>query len=181
MMTPVIRAGAREKAARVRLLLLDVDGVLTDGRLVYDAAGQELKTFHVRDGQGVKLLIQAGIDVGILSGRRSQVVELRARELGIRLVQQKVQDKVAAWRRVLEDRGLAPEDTAYVGDDLPDVPLLRKVGFAAAVGDAIPEVMDAAHYVAGRPGGKGAIREIGEFLLRASGAWESVTKEFLLD
>jgi 3-deoxy-D-manno-octulosonate 8-phosphate phosphatase (KDO 8-P phosphatase) len=181
MITPVIRAGAREKAARVKLLLLDVDGVLTDGRLVYDAAGQELKIFHVRDGQGIKLLIQAGIEVGILSGRRSHVVEVRARELGIRLVQQQVRDKVAAWRQVLEERGLTPADTAYVGDDLPDVLLLRKVGFAAAVGDAIPEAIEAAHYVAGQPGGKGAIREISEFLLRARGAWEAATKDFLLD
>lgn len=176
----MVRVGARQKAARVTFLLLDVDGVLTDGGIVYDADGRELKTFHVRDGHGIKMIRRAGIEVGIITGRRSTVVEIRARELGITLVCQGVSDKVAAWRDILEERGLAPEETAYVGDDITDVPLMRAVGFAAAVAAAEANVIEAADYVAGRPGGRGAVREIIEFLLHARGAWESVTAEYLV-
>jgi 3-deoxy-D-manno-octulosonate 8-phosphate phosphatase (KDO 8-P phosphatase) len=167
MNAPMVRAGAWEKAARVTLLLLDVDGVLTDGRLVYDAEGRETKAFYVRDGHGIKMAQEAGVEVGIITGRRSAIVEHRARELGITLLHQGVSDKVAAWREVLAERDLAPAQTAYVGDDLLDVPLLRAVGFAAAVGDAEPCVLEVADYVAGRFGGNGAVRDVIEFLLRA--------------
>jgi 3-deoxy-D-manno-octulosonate 8-phosphate phosphatase (KDO 8-P phosphatase) len=180
MSAPVIRLGAREKAARVTLLLLDVDGVLTDGRIVYGADGQEIKVFYVRDGHGIKMVQQAGVEVGIITGRQSVIVENRARELGIALVLQGVCDKMTAWRDVLKEKGLGPTQTAYVGDDILDVPLMRAVGFAAAVGDAEPCVIEAADYVAARPGGKGAVREITEFLLRARGAWETVTAELLV-
>jgi len=179
MSGPAIHAGAREKAARVTLLLLDVDGVLTDGRLVYDADGREAKAFYVRDGHGIKLLQRAGIGVGIVTARRSAVVEIRARELGIGLVCQGASDKVAVWRAVCDERQLDPTATAYVGDDIQDVPLLRKVGFAAAVADAEPCVLQTAHYVAGRPGGRGAVRDIADFILHARGAWETVTAEYL--
>lgn len=180
MSSPVIREGAREKAARITVLLLDVDGVLTDGRIVYDADGRETKAFHVRDGHGIKMVQQAGVEVGIVTGRRSTIVESRARELGIALVRQGVSDKLRAWQDMLKEKGLVPAQTGYVGDDILDVPLMRAVGFAAAVGDAEPYVAEVADYVAGRPGGKGAVREITEFLLRARGAWETVTAEFLI-
>ena len=170
---------ARERAARVTLLLLDVDGVLTDGVLVYGADGGEAKAFYVRDGHGIKLLQRAGIAVGIVTARRSTVVEVRARELGIELVYQGASDKVAVWRAICDERRLTPQETAYVGDDIQDVPLLRKVGFAAAVADAEPCVREAAHYVAGRPGGRGAVRDIADFILRAHGAWENVAREYL--
>jgi 3-deoxy-D-manno-octulosonate 8-phosphate phosphatase (KDO 8-P phosphatase) len=176
----VIRPGARESAARVTLLLLDVDGVLTDGRIVYGPDGREIKAFSVRDGHGIKMLQQAGIEVGIITGRDSAIVDHRARELGIALVRQGVGDKVAAWRDMLRDKGLSPTQTAYVGDDILDVPLLRAVGFAAAVGDAETCVVDVVDYVAARPGGGGAVREITDFLLRARGAWDAVTAEFLV-
>jgi 3-deoxy-D-manno-octulosonate 8-phosphate phosphatase (KDO 8-P phosphatase) len=179
MSAPVIRAGAREKASRVTLLLLDVDGVLSDGRIVFDADGKESKAFHVRDGHGIKMLQRAGVEVGIITGRQSAVVEIRARELGIRLVRQGTLDKVAAWRDILKEKGLAPEQTAYVGDDIVDVPLMRGVGFAAAVADAEAHAAAAADYVATRPGGRGAVREIIEFLLHARGAWEAATAEYL--
>jgi len=179
MSGPVIRAEAREKAARVTLLLLDVDGVLTDGRIVYDADGKEIKAFHVRDGHGIKMGQRAGVEVGIITGRRSAVVEIRARELGIRLVRQEARDKVAAWRDILREKGLAPEQTAYVGDDIVDIPVMREVGFAAAVADAEAHVVEAADYVAGQPGGRGAVREIIEFLLHARGAWDTATAEYL--
>jgi len=179
MSGPVIREGAREKAARVTLLLLDVDGVLTDGGIVYDAEGREIKAFHVRDGHGIKMIQGAGVEVGIITGRRSAIVEIRARELGIGLVRQRALDKVAAWREILGEKHLAPEQTAYVGDDIVDVPLMRAVGFAAAVADAEPHVAAVADYVASRPGGRGAVREIIEFLLHARGAWETAAAQYL--
>lgn len=179
MTGPMIRATAREKAARVTLLLLDVDGVLTDGRIIYDADGREIKAFHVRDGHGIKMLQRAGVEVGIITGRRSAVVEIRARELGITLVRQGAQDKVAVWREILEEKRLEPEETAYVGDDIVDIPMMRSAGFAAAVADAEADVIEAADYVAGRRGGRGAVREIIDFLLRARGAWETATAAYL--
>lgn len=179
MSAPLVRDGAREKASRVTLLLLDVDGVLTDGKLIYDADGREIKAFHVRDGHGIKMLQHAGAEVGIITGRRSTIVEVRARELGVALVLQGVSDKRAAWQRVLQQKRLAATQTAYVGDDILDVPLMRVVGFAAAVGDAEDCVKQAADYVASRPGGNGAVREIAEFVLRARGAWNAVTAELL--
>lgn len=179
MSGPTIRAGAREKAARVTLLLLDVDGVLTDGTIVYDAAGREAKAFYVRDGHGIKLLQGAGIAVGIVTARRSAVVEMRARELGIDLVRQGVSDKVAVWRDICREKQLTPASTAYVGDDIQDVPLMRNVGFAAAVADAEPGVIEAADYVACRPGGRGAVRDIADFLLHVRGAWQAATAEYL--
>ncbi len=178
MSAPMVRTGAVEKAARVRLFLLDVDGVLTDGGIIYDAKGKETKRFHVRDGHGIVLLRRAGLDVGIISGRASKVVDIRARELGIAIVRQGAADKVAAWRAILADTGRLPEETAYVGDDIVDLPILRRVGFAAAVADAEDSVLSAADFVASRPGGYGAVREVIEFVLRARGAWEAVTEKY---
>ncbi len=178
MPDPAIRADARKKASRVTLLLLDVDGVLTDGGIVYDADGREIKAFHVRDGHGIKMLRRAGVEVGIISGRKSPVTEIRARELGIGIVRQGATDKVAAWREILKEGGFAAKETAYVGDDIVDVPLMREVGFSAAVADAEPIVADAADYVSARAGGRGAVREIVEFILRARGAWEAVTAKY---
>jgi 3-deoxy-D-manno-octulosonate 8-phosphate phosphatase (KDO 8-P phosphatase) len=178
MSGPVVRRGAVEGAASVRLFLTDVDGVLTDGGIVYDAAGIETKRFHVRDGHGIKLLQRAGVAVGIITGRDSEVVAIRARELGIDIVRQGVQDKMAEWRKVLAGNGILPAETAYVGDDIVDLPLLRAVGFSAAPSDAEPYVLDAVHFVSSRPGGQGAVREIAEFLLRARGSWEAVAAKY---
>jgi len=178
MSGPVVRRGAAEGAASVRLFLTDVDGVLTDGGIIYDAAGVETKRFHVRDGHGIKLLQRAGVAVGIITGRDSEVVAIRARELGIDIVRQGVKDKRAEWRKVLAGSGILPAETAYVGDDIVDLPLLRAVGFSAAPSDAEPYVLDAVHFVASRPGGQGAVREIAEFLLRARGSWEAVAAKY---
>lgn len=178
MSRPLERPGAAGKAARVRLFLVDVDGVLSDGGIVYDGDGRESKRFHVRDGHGIKMLQGAGVEVGILSGRSSEAVSVRARELGISLVRQGAFDKVAVWREILDAKGILPEETAFVGDDIVDLPLLRKVGFSAAVADAEDYVASAADYVSARPGGQGAVREIIEFVLRASGAWEAVRARY---
>lgn len=178
MKAPTIRQGAAEKASRVRLFLLDVDGVLTDGGIAYDSLGREIKRFHVRDGHGIKMLQRAGAEVGIITGRTSKVVAIRGKELGISLVRQGAVDKVAAWREILEMTGYSAEDTAYVGDDIVDLPLLRQVGFAAAVADAEEYVLDAVDYVSSRPGGQGAVREIIEFVLRSRGDWEKIASRY---
>ena len=178
MSGPVVRQGAAAGAARVRLFLTDVDGVLTDGGIIYDAAGVESKRFHVRDGHGIKMLHRAGVAVGIITGRVSETVAVRARELGIGIVRQGARDKVAAWREILAETGIPPAETAYVGDDIVDLPLLRAVGFSAAPSDAEPYVLDAVQFVASRPGGHGAVREIIEFLLRSRGSWDAVTAKY---
>lgn len=156
-----------EVAARVRLLVLDVDGVLTDGRLYYGARGESLKVFHVRDGLGLKLLAEAGIAVAIISGRRSAMTARRCRELGVSHVSQGVDDKLTVFRQLRDRLGMTSSVCACVGDDLPDVPLMREVGLPFAVADAHPQARSAARVVTQLPGGNGAVREICDFLLEA--------------
>ncbi len=178
MTAPRIRPDAGEKAARIRLFLTDVDGVLTDGGILFDGNGLESKRFHVRDGHGIKMLQRAGVAVGIISGRFSDTVDVRARELGVSILRQGAHDKTAALRKILSETGFSPEECSYVGDDIVDLPILRSVGFSAAPADAEAYVLDAVDYVASRPGGMGAVREIIEFILRSSGAWEAVAAKY---
>jgi 3-deoxy-D-manno-octulosonate 8-phosphate phosphatase (KDO 8-P phosphatase) len=152
---------------RVQLLVLDVDGVLTDGRLFYGAKGESLKVFHVRDGHGIKQVSAAGIAVAIISGRKSAAVAKRARELGIKHVTQGATDKLAALTRLVAARKVALEHCACVGDDTPDAPILQVAGLAIAVADAHPDALNAAHLVTARPGGHGAVREVCDWLLEA--------------
>ncbi len=167
-----------ERLARVELLLLDVDGVLTDGRVVIDDRGVETKAFDVTDGHGLKLLQRAGVEVGLVTGRRSRVVEHRARELGIREVHQGVRDKLPVVREILGRRGLGPERLAYVGDDVVDLPVLLQAGLAVSVPGAPAYVRERVHWVTGRPGGRGAVREVCEAVLRARGSWGEVTAKY---
>ena len=167
-----------ERAARVELLLLDVDGVLTDGGIVYADDGAELKRFHVRDGSGLKLWQLAGKRAAIVSGRSSPAVVRRAAELGVAPVMQGHADKFAAFEAVLAETGVRPEQVCAIGDDLPDLPVLRRCGVAVAVADACPEVRAAADYVTAVPGGRGAVRDAIEWLLRAQGRWESIVRRF---
>jgi 3-deoxy-D-manno-octulosonate 8-phosphate phosphatase (KDO 8-P phosphatase) len=160
---------AEQRAARIRLLALDVDGVLTDGRLYYGAQGEALKVFDVRDGHGIKMLQERGVEVAVLSARSSEIVATRARELGIRRLLQGRGDKAQGWRELLAEAGLQSDDAGFVGDDLPDLPVLAQAGLAATVADARTEVKDAAHWIATAPGGRGAVRELAEFILRAKG------------
>jgi len=164
--------------AQIKLLLLDVDGVLTDGRIVYGSGGQEFKAFDVKDGHGLKLLQRAGIEVGIITGRESEVVSRRAEELGVKYLYQGAKDKLIPYRDILEKSSLRDEEIAYVGDDLVDLPILQRVGFSATVGDAVDEVRGKVCYVASRPGGRGAVREICDHLLRSSGKWSDVTSRY---
>jgi 3-deoxy-D-manno-octulosonate 8-phosphate phosphatase (KDO 8-P phosphatase) len=166
------------RAARVELLLLDVDGVLTDGGIVYTDDGVELKRFHVRDGSGLKLWQLAGKRAAIVSGRDSPAVAARAAELGVAPVLQGRADKLPAFEAVLAETGLRPEQVCAVGDDLPDLPVLRRCGLAVAVADACLEVREAADYVTAAPGGRGAVRDVVEWLLRLQGAWGGLVARF---
>lgn len=169
----------RERAARVRLIVLDADGVLTDGRIIMSSDGTETRAFDVTDGFGIRLGQRAGLLFGVISGRRSEVLERRAAELRIDEVYQGVLDKATCLREILSRRGLAPAQACFVGDDLIDLPPMRLVGFAAAPADAQAAVRDAAHFVAGSAGGRGAVREIVELVLRASDRWEAALQDFL--
>lgn len=153
--------------ARIKLLVLDVDGVLTDGRLYFGARGEALKVFNVRDGHGIRLLMAGGVEVAAVSGRRSAAVTARMRELQVKRVLQGCTDKVEALRDLSASLGVDPLSCACIVDDTPDLPLMSAVGFAAAVADAHPLVLSAAHWVARRPGGRGAVRELCDALLRA--------------
>jgi 3-deoxy-D-manno-octulosonate 8-phosphate phosphatase (KDO 8-P phosphatase) len=153
--------------AAIRLLVLDVDGVLTDGRLYFGPRGEALKVFHARDGFGMRRLIAAGVEIAVISGRRSPAVLARCRELGIRRVLQGAADKLAALERLLKSARVTASECACVGDDVPDVPLFGLVGLAIAVRDAPPAVRRAAHYVTQLPGGFGAVREVCDRLLAA--------------
>jgi 3-deoxy-D-manno-octulosonate 8-phosphate phosphatase (KDO 8-P phosphatase) len=168
----------REKLRNIKLLLMDVDGVLTDGRIIIDSNGIESKFFNVKDGHGIKMVQRAGIEVGIISGRGSQVVENRAAELGISCLYLKAHDKLAPYREILDRTGFTDSQVAYVGDDIIDIPLLRRVGFAAAPADAISDVFPHVHFVCKNGGGWGAIREVCDLLLKCQDAWDSITAKY---
>jgi 3-deoxy-D-manno-octulosonate 8-phosphate phosphatase (KDO 8-P phosphatase) len=163
-----------DRAARIELLLLDVDGVLTDGSIIYADNGTELKRFHVRDGSGLKLWQLAGKRAAILSGRKSSAVDRRARELGIGPVVQGCGDKLSAFDSLLRETGLGAEQVCVIGDDVPDLPVLSRAGLAVAVADAAAEVRGCADYVTAIPGGRGAVRDAVEWLLKVTGAWSDV-------
>jgi 3-deoxy-D-manno-octulosonate 8-phosphate phosphatase (KDO 8-P phosphatase) len=160
-------AGFHAAMRRVRLLVLDVDGVLTDGRLFYGPKGESLKAFHVRDGHGIKQVAAAGITVAIISGRKSPAVLRRARGLGIRHVTQGASDKLVALRKLAKARGVDLEDCVCVGDDTPDAPILAAAGIGVAVADAHQDALDAADLVTTRAGGQGAVREVCDWLMAA--------------
>ena len=155
------------RAKRVRLLLMDCDGVLTDGRIWLTADGDEQKTFHVRDGQGIVLLHRGGFQTGIISGRASAATERRARELGMNFLRQGITEKVLVLDEVLREAGVSPDECGYIGDDIGDVEIMRRVGLAVAVADAADAATQVAHLVTTAAGGKGAVREVCEMILQA--------------
>ncbi len=168
----------QERCRKIRLLLLDVDGVMTDGRIVYDNNGVESKAFDVKDGHGLKLVQRAGIKVGIITGRQSQVVAQRAEELGIDIVHQGAKDKLIPYGEILADYGMTDDEVAYVGDDVVDLPILTRVGLAVTVKDAVADVKPWVHYVTRCPGGRGAVREVCDLILKESGRWSAVTGRY---
>jgi YrbI family 3-deoxy-D-manno-octulosonate 8-phosphate phosphatase len=167
-----------ERLDKITLVLSDVDGVLTDGGIIFDNQGIETKRFHIRDGMGIKLWQRAGHRFGLITGRTSHVVQVRAGELGIDIVRQGFEDKLAVVRPLLEELGVPADQTCYIGDDLPDLPVLRHVGLAVAVADAAQDVKDAAHVVTSLPGGRGAVRELLEQILRTQGRWEELLRRY---
>lgn len=164
--------------SKIRLLVTDVDGVLTDGRIIYDAAGGETKEFNVRDGSGLKYWQRAGHQAAVLSGRESLTVTRRAEELGITLVELGAKDKLPALDRILKAAGCSAEEAVYIGDDLPDLPVFHCVGYRVAVADAVSELRDAADYVTHLPGGRGAVRETVELILKAQGRWDAIMARY---
>ncbi len=170
----------RERAAPVRLVLLDVDGVLTDGNLYIGADGAETKAFHVRDGHGIKLLRASGVELGVITARTSKAVEHRMADLGIRHVYQGCQEKYPVYRRLLAELGLTAAQTAYAGDDVVDLPILLDVGLAVTPADAHPLVRQHAHWATPNPGGRGAVRDLCELLLYAQDHYEAALLPYLL-
>lgn len=168
-----------ERARRVRMLALDVDGVLTDGRLYFDSEGREIKAFHVADGLGLKALQAAGIELAVITGRASRMVSDRAASLGIEHVYQGQDDKGMALADLLEQTGLDPSELAYAGDDWIDLPILTRVGFAVTVPHAPEEVKQVCHWVTPRDGGAGAVRDLCELLLDAQGRKEQLLARYL--
>lgn len=159
----------RARAKKIKLILLDVDGVMTDGRIILDSTGTEIKSFHVRDGHGIKMAQKAGLIIGIITGRNSEVVNIRARELGITEVHQGTVDKGIVYADILAKYGLADEDVAFIGDDIVDIPILRRVGLAVAVADADPGIRPYVHMTTKAEGGRGAVREFINFVLSIQG------------
>lgn len=167
---------AIQRALKVRLVALDVDGVLTDGRLYYGAEGEAMKAFDVRDGHGIKMLMKSGIEVALLTARSSAIVATRARELGIAHVLQGHSDKAAGFALLQKLTGIDASVCAYMGDDWPDLPVLQQVGLATTVADACEEVRAVAHWVAQAEGGRGAVRELARFILRTQGKFDALLR-----
>lgn len=168
----------KARCARIELVIVDVDGVLTDGRIIVDDRGVETKHFHVRDGLGLALWRRSGKKSAIVSGRSAQVVARRAEQLKIDRVHQGIEDKAASLRELLEDLKLTPDQVCFIGDDLIDLPALHGVGLAACPADAVPEVHRVAHLISRSDGGRGAVREIIETIMKAQGLWRAACESY---
>jgi len=167
-----------ERCQPIELILSDVDGVLTDGAVIFNNQGIETKQFHIRDGSGIKLWQRAGYRFGVVTGRSSHIVEVRCAELGIEIIRQGMERKTAIVAEIARDLGLALGQVCFIGDDLPDLPVLRQVGLAVAVADACAEVRGVAHHVTSAPGGRGAVREAIELVLKSQGRWDDLIQSY---
>ena len=172
-------ASLERRASRIKLLLMDCDGVLTDGRLWLLANGEEQKSFHTHDGLGLSLLHRAGLMSGIITGRSSQSVSRRALELGVQFVQQGDAEKTQAFEQVMRLADVVESEVAFIGDDLTDIPLMQRSELAVAVADARPEAISIAHYVTVAAGGQGAVREVIELILKSQGRWNELVEQYL--
>jgi len=168
-----------EKARHIKLLILDVDGVMTDGKIVYTHTGEELKFFDAKDGHGLRMFMRVGIDVAIITGRSSAAVEKRAADLGIGMVFQKALNKIDVYEKILKQKNLTDRNISAVGDDLTDLPLLKRCGLSFTVPDGVEEVKNEADYITSRLAGKGAVREICEVILKAQGLWPEVIARYV--
>jgi 3-deoxy-D-manno-octulosonate 8-phosphate phosphatase (KDO 8-P phosphatase) len=167
------------RAKGLKLFLLDVDGILTDGTITYTHEGNEIKSFHTRDGLGIRLLMESGLEVGLITARESEAVNRRVQDLGIKYVFQKAKNKLVIFENLLKELDLKPSEVGYMGDDWLDLPLLVRVGFAATVEDAVPEVLQVAHYVTKRKGGRGAVREVCDLILEAKETKSALLEKYL--
>ena len=172
-------ASIERRASRIKLLLMDCDGVLTDGRLWLTEDGDEQKSFNTHDGLGLSLLHRAGLKSGIITGRASKAVTRHAAELGVEFVRQGEPDKIAAFEQLLQQAGVAESEVAFVGDDLPDIPIMKRAELAVAVADAVAETRSVAHYVTRAKGGRGAVREVVELILKSQGRWHELAEDYL--
>lgn len=172
-------AAVERRAARIKLLLMDCDGVLTDGSLTLLDHGDEQKTFNVKDGHGLVLFHRAGLQSGIISGRTAKVVDRRARDLGVEFVRQGSLDKIKDFDALLREAGVEESEVAFIGDDVTDIPLMKRSELAVAVADAVEETRSAAHYVTQLTGGHGAVRETVELILKAQGRWHELMQRYL--
>ncbi|MEY3105849.1 MAG: hypothetical protein RIT35_9 [Pseudomonadota bacterium] len=178
--TPPSLISITEKVRKLKLLILDVDGVLTDGKLFFDNEGNEYKSFHARDGHGIKLLRQTGVEVAIISGRKSNSVALRMKSLGIEHVYQGHENKVSALNEVLKKLNLTPDQAAHMGDDLLDLPLMTRVGLSIAVADANFAVIERADWCTKLSGGEGAVREVCDFIMQSQGHFDEILTTYLI-
>jgi len=169
----------QDRASKIKLLIMDVDGVLTDGRIIYDNFGDELKFFDVQDGFGLALLSYADIKTAIVTAKKSKIVKRRAKEANITHLFMNTRDKAKVYQRLLKKYNFGNENICCVGDDLLDVPMMKKAGFAVSVPNAVSEVKKVAHYITQRPGGRGAVREIAELILKSQQKWEDLTRKWL--
>ncbi len=173
-----MKKSLREKLQHIKILIMDVDGVMTDGRIIINDDGRETKNFDVRDGHGIKLVQRYGIEVALLTGRQSEVVKHRANELGITEVHQKIFNKKEVFAEILQKNNLNAYQAAFIGDDIIDIPVLKEAGFSATVADAIDIVKKTVDYVTKNKGGRGAVREVCEMLLQAQGRWPEIAAKY---
>lgn len=167
------------KAKSIELLLLDVDGVLTDGTLIYQETGIEAKSFNTQDGLGIRLIQKIGVGVGVITARQSEIVRYRADELGLQYIYQGVKTKIEAYKEIVKTAGLKPFQICYMGDDWIDLSILNRVGLAACPANSVPEVKDACHFITERIGGRGAVRQVCDLIMRAKGARDNLLQQYL--
>jgi len=166
--------------SNIKLLAMDVDGVLTDGTVIISSDGSESKTFNLLDGHGIRMWRKAGLRAALISGRESAVTKQRANEMEIDFVYQPCQQKLACFEKLLADSQLEPKNIAYIGDDVLDIPIIRRAGFGVAVANAVDELKSCAHYVTSRTGGNGAVREVVEYILKNTGQWTALMERYLI-
>ncbi|MHC4075173.1 MAG: KdsC family phosphatase [Planctomycetota bacterium] len=174
-----MRKKSKAELNDIKMLILDVDGVLTDGRIIINSDGSETKQFQTLDGHGIRMWRRAGLEVAFLSGRFSEPTIRRAEQLDIQYVFQNAHEKLEKFQELLEETSLRPQNIAYIGDDLPDIPVMRKVGFAVAVANAVDEVKEYADLITTRTGGSGAVREAIEYILKSKGQWQELLEKYV--
>lgn len=167
-----------EKAKRIKVFIVDIDGVMTDGRIIYSGYGDELRFFDVQDGLGITLLNKAGIKTVIVTAGKSKIVKHRARDLKVTCTYHGFMDKIDAFNHLLKRFKVTPEEVCFIGDDIIDIPILKRVGFAVAVSNAVDAAKKNAHHITANKGGRGAVREICDLILKSQGKWDSVTSKY---